>query len=137
IKGSYLLSRTEASQARDLFKQATELDPDTAESWAGLADALHTMGVQGDYGAFDLAKEAAQKALKIDPSQAQALMALGAMAFGYDWNPAQSEDYFRKAIASRPYYAMEHALFDVTLPHREKTDEELREINTAIGQDPV
>ena len=44
FKGSYLLSRTDASQARDLFKQATELDPGSAESWAGLADALHTMG---------------------------------------------------------------------------------------------
>jgi tetratricopeptide (TPR) repeat protein len=137
FKGSYLLSRTDARQARDLFKQATDLDPGSAESWAGLADALHTMGVQGDYEAFDQAKEAAQKALKIDPSQAQALMALGAMSFGYDWNPAQSEDYFRQAIASRPNYAMAHALFATTLAHRGKTDEAIREINTAIGLDPV
>ncbi len=137
FKGSYLLSRTDASQARDLFKQATDLDPGSAESWAGLADALHTMGVQGHYDAFEPAKEAARKALEIDPSQAQALMALGAMSFGYDWNPTQSEDYFRKAIASRPNYAMAHALFATTLAHRGKSDEAIREINTAIGLDPV
>ena len=119
-----------------MFQQATELDPDSAESWAGLADALHTMGVQGHYDAVEPAKEAARKALEIDPSQAQALMALGAMSFG-DWNPAQSEDYFRKAIASRPNYAMAHALFATTLAHRGKTDEAIREINLATSLDPV
>jgi TolB-like protein/DNA-binding winged helix-turn-helix (wHTH) protein/Tfp pilus assembly protein PilF len=137
FKGSYLLSRTDARQARDLFQQATELDPGSAESWAGLADALHTMGVQGDDDAVEPAKEAAKKALGIDPSQAQALMALGAMSFGYDWNPAQSEQYFRDAIASRPNYAMAHALFAVTLAHRGKFEEAIREIKLAALLDPV
>jgi len=137
FKASNLLARTDARQARDLFQQATELDPDSAESWAGLADAWHTMGVQGDFDAFDHAKEAARKALEIDPSQAQALMALGAMSFGYDWNPAQSEEYFRQAIASRPNYAMAHALFAITLAHRGRTDESIKEIKLAALLDPV
>ena len=137
FKASNLLARTDARQARDLFQQATELDPDSAESWAGLADAWHTMGVQGDFDAFDHAKEAARKALEIDPSQAQALMALGAMSFGYDWNPAQSEEYFRQAIASRPNYAMAHALFAITLAHRGRTEESIKEIKLAALLDPV
>ena len=61
FRGSYLLSRSDAKQARDLFKQATDLDPNSAEAWAGLADALHTMGVQGDDDAFEPAKEGCQK----------------------------------------------------------------------------
>ena len=137
FKASNLLAKTDARQARDLFQQATELDPDSAESWAGLADAWHTMGVQGHYDAFDHAKEAARKALEIDPTQAQALMALGAMSFGYDWNPAQSEDYFRQAIASRPNYAMAHALFAITLAHRGRTEESIQEIKLAALLDPV
>jgi TolB-like protein/DNA-binding winged helix-turn-helix (wHTH) protein/Flp pilus assembly protein TadD len=137
FKASNLLARTDARQARDLFQQATELDPDSAESWAGLADAWHTMGVQGDFDAFDHAKEAARKALEIDPSQAQALMALGAMSFGYDWNPAQSEEYFRQAIASRPNYAMAHALFAITLAHGGRTEESIKEIKLAALLDPV
>ncbi len=137
FKGSYLLSRMEASQARDVFQQATVLDPGSAESWAGLADALHTMGVQGHYDAFEAAKEAAGRARDIDRSQAQALMVLGAISFAYDWNPAQSEKYFRDALAARPNYAMAHALFATTLAHRGKTDEAIREINTAMDLDPV
>ena len=137
FKGSYLLSKPDARQARDMFKQATDLDPGSAESWAGLADALHTMGVQGDDDAFDPAKVAAKKALDIDPSQAQALMALGATSFLYDWNPAQSEDYFRRAIASRPNYAMAHALFATTLAHRGRYEEAIHEIKLATILDPV
>jgi TolB-like protein/DNA-binding winged helix-turn-helix (wHTH) protein/Tfp pilus assembly protein PilF len=137
FKGSYLLSRMDARQAVDAFQQATDLDPGSAESWAGLADALHTMGVQGHDEAFDRAKEAAKKALEIDPSQAQALMVLGAISFGFDWNPAQSEQYFRDAIASRPNYAMAHALFATTLAHSGKIDDAFREINLATSLDRV
>jgi len=137
FKGSNLLSKMDARQARDMFKQATDLDPGSAESWAGLADALHTMGVEGDDDAFDPAKEAARKALEIDPSQAQALMALGAISFLFDWNPAQSEDYFRQAIAARPNYAMAHALFATTLAHRGRFEEANQEIELAALLDPV
>jgi len=137
FKGSNLLSKMDARQARDMFKQATDLDPGRAESWAGLADALHTMGVEGDDDAFDQAKEAARKALDIDRSQAQALMALGAISFLYDWNPAQSEDYFRQAIAARPNYAMAHALFATTLAHRGRSEEAIQEIKVAALLDPV
>jgi TolB-like protein/DNA-binding winged helix-turn-helix (wHTH) protein/Tfp pilus assembly protein PilF len=137
FKGSNLLSKPDPKQARDMFKQATDLDPGSAESWAGLADALHTMGVQGDDESFDQAKFAANKALEIDPSQAQALMALGATSFLYDWNPAQSEDYFRQAIAARPNYAMAHALFATTLAHRGMIEEAIQEIRLAAILDPV
>jgi TolB-like protein len=137
FKASNLLAKSDATQARDIFKQATDLDPGSAESWAGLADALHTMGVFGDEEAFDQAKEAARKALEIDPSQAQALMALGAISFVFDWNPAKSEDYFRQAIAARPNYAMAHALFALTLAHRGRSEEAMREIKLAAILDPV
>src|SRR5450432_3740239 len=111
FKGSYLLSKLENDQAIDVFSQATRLDPGSADAWAGLADALHTSGVFDHYEAFGEAKKAANKALEIDPSQARALMVLGAVSFVYDWNPVESEAYFRRSIAARRSYAMAHALF--------------------------
>lgn len=137
FKGSNLLSTGHDEQARDAFKQATDQDPGSAESWAGLADALHTMGVHGHDEAFEQAKVAANKALEIDPNQAQALMALGAVAGIYDWNPAESEAYFRRAIAARPSYAMAHALFATALAHRGKIEEAIEEIKLASILDPV
>ncbi|MBZ5722898.1 MAG: winged helix-turn-helix domain-containing protein [Acidobacteriia bacterium] len=137
FKGSYFLSKPDPWHARDVFLQATQLDPNSAESWAGLADALHTMGVFGDPNAFDQAKVAANRALEIDPSQAQALMALGATAFLNDWNPGESEAYFRRSIAARPSYAMAHALFATTLAHRGRFEEAIQQIKLAGILDPV
>jgi len=136
FRGSYALTNQHAVEARDLFNRATEVDPDSAEAWAGLADALHTMAVFGDRQAFPLAKDAANRALAIDPSQAQALMVLGVVS-NADWNPTESEKYFRQAIAARPSYARAHALFGVVLAHRTKFDEGIQQIELARRLDPI
>jgi TolB-like protein/DNA-binding winged helix-turn-helix (wHTH) protein/Tfp pilus assembly protein PilF len=136
FRGSYALTNQHAVEARDLFSKATQLDPDSAEAWAGLADALHTMGVFGDRQAFPLARDAANKALEIDGSQAQALMVLGVVSSA-DWKPTESEKYFRQAIAARPSYARAHALFGVVLAHRRRFDEGIQQIELARRLDPV
>jgi len=137
FKGSYFLSQLDTPRAKEMFTEAIHLDPNSAESWAGLADTLHTMGVQGDYDAFPQAKDAANKALEIDSSQAQALMVLGIVSFLYDWNPTQSEAFFRRSIESRPSYAMAHALFANTLAHHGKFEEAIQETKLASASDPV
>jgi TolB-like protein/DNA-binding winged helix-turn-helix (wHTH) protein/Tfp pilus assembly protein PilF len=138
FKASNLLSKPDASQARDLFKQAIQLAPNSAESWAGLADAYHTIGVfSDDNDAFDQAKVAANRALEIDPSQAQALMVLGVTSFLYDWNPEKSETYFRQSLASRPSYAMAHAIFATILARRGRVEEAIQEIGLAGMLDPI
>jgi TolB-like protein/DNA-binding winged helix-turn-helix (wHTH) protein/Tfp pilus assembly protein PilF len=138
FKGSYLLSKLDAPRAKEIFTEAIRLDPNSAECWAGLADALHTMGgVNGDYGAFPQARDAANKALEIDPSQAQALMVLGMVSFLYDWKPAESEAFFRRSLAARPGYAMARALFATTLAHQGKFDEAIQQTKLASASDPV
>ena len=137
FKGSYFLSQLDTPRAKQMFTEAIHLDPNSAESWAGLADTLHTIGVQGDYDAFPQAKDAANKALEIDSSQAQALMVLGIVSFLYDWNPTQSEAFFRRSIESRPSYAMAHALFANTLAHQGRFEEAIQETKLASTSDPV
>ncbi len=137
FKGSYYLSKLDAPRAKENFTKAIQLDPVSAESWAGLADSLHTMGVSGDYDAFPQARDAANKALQIDDAQAQALMVLGAVSFLYDWNPTQSETFFRRSIEARPGYAMAHALFADTLAHHGKFEEAIQQIELARALDPV
>ena len=137
FRGSYALTNQRAVEARDLFSQATQLDPNSAEAWAGLSDALHTMGVFGDRQAFPKAAEAANKALQLDPSQAQALMVLAIAKGGYNWNPTEREEYFRQAIAARPSYARAHALFGVVLAHQRRFQEGIDEIELARRLDPI
>jgi TolB-like protein/DNA-binding winged helix-turn-helix (wHTH) protein/Tfp pilus assembly protein PilF len=137
FKGSYLLAKMEPERAKDYFSQATQMDPNSAEAWAGLADSLHTMAVEGDYEAFAQAKTAANKALEIDGSQAQALMVLGVVSFLKDWNPEASEAFFRRSLAARPGFATAHALFATTLVHHGKFAEAIEQINWASSSDPV
>jgi TolB-like protein/Tfp pilus assembly protein PilF len=137
FKGSYFLSQLDAVRARDSFMQAIHLDPNNAESWAGLADALHTMAALGDYEIFPAARDAANKALEIDESQAQALMVLGVVSFLYDWNPPESEAYFRRSIEARPGYGLSHALFASTLAHHGKSQEAIEQIRLAVALDPM
>ena len=137
FKGSYLLAKMEPERAKDYFSQATQLDPNSSEAWAGLADSLHTMGIAGDYEAFTQAKNAANRALEIDNSQAQALMVLGVVSFLHDWNPDASEVFFRRSLAARPSFAMAHALFATMLAHHGKSAEAIEEINLANTSDPI
>jgi TolB-like protein/DNA-binding winged helix-turn-helix (wHTH) protein/Tfp pilus assembly protein PilF len=137
FQGSYFLSQLDTPRAKEIFTEAIRRDPNSAESWAGLADTLHTMGVQGDYDAFPQAKDAANKALAIDGSQAQALMVLGIVSFLYDWNPTQSEAFFRRSIELRPSYGMAHALFANMLAHHGKFEEAIQETKLASASDPV
>ena len=137
FKGSYFLNNLNPPRAKEMFTEATHLDPNSAESWAGLANALGRMGFDGDLEAYPQAKDAAHKALEIDPAEAQALMVLGGVSFGYDWNPAESEAFFRRSIAARPGYAMAHMLFAIVLAHYGKVEEAVQQAQVASALDPV
>jgi TolB-like protein/Tfp pilus assembly protein PilF len=138
FKGSYFLDKLDMDRAKEIFSEATRLDPDSAESWAGLADTFHHMAANGgDFHAVAQAREAANKALEIDPNQAQALMVLGILSFGYDWNPTESEAYFRRSLAARPGYAWARMLYAVTLAHYGKFEEAIQQAKSASALDPV
>ena len=106
---------------------------------AGVAEPSELPGgVERGGGSADLvqARDAANKALEIDPSQAQALMVLGILSFS-DWKPAESEAFFRRSIEARPSYAMAHMLFGVTLAHYGRREEAIQQAKLASTLDPV
>jgi TolB-like protein/DNA-binding winged helix-turn-helix (wHTH) protein/cytochrome c-type biogenesis protein CcmH/NrfG len=137
FKGSYYLSKLDLDRAKETFSAATRLDPKSAEAWAGLADAYHHSAASGGGPSDSVqARDAANKALEIDPSQAQALMVLGILSFS-DWKPAESEAFFRRSIEARPSYAMAHMLFGVTLAHYGRPEEAMQQAKLASTFDPV
>jgi serine/threonine-protein kinase len=137
FKGSYYLSKLDLDRAKETFSEAIRLDPKSAESWAGLADACHHKAANGG-GSADvaLARDAATKALEIDASQAQALMVLGILSF-VDLKPTESEAFFRRSIEARPGYAMARMLFAVTLAHYGRYEEAIQQAKLASALDPV
>ena len=83
VEARTLLKQREEPQMRRallLFRQATELDPEFALAWVGVADSLYELV---DYGfnvpddAVDQAMQAAERALQLDPENPEAFVSLG------------------------------------------------------------
>lgn len=126
----------------ELFRQATSLDPNYAEAWAGLADALILSGSYGNSflapsDAMPKAKEAAQKALALDDSSAEAHTSLAYIHFVWDWDYASAESEFKRAIAANPGYVNAHHWYSHQLIAQGRVGESHEESELALGLDPT
>jgi TolB-like protein len=98
------LKRTELPESIRLFRQAIELDPSFARAWEGLA-AVEAVGNDWIPDGIDhdpLAKEAAEKALSLDPDLSMPLAVLGSIAMSADYDYISSIDYMNAAIEKDP-----------------------------------
>ena len=90
------------------FERALEVDADCALAFAGLADAhsiLADFGLKNPAEGMVKAREAAQRAIALDPTLAEAHTSLGFIRGIYDWCWDESEAHYRQAIALNPGYA--------------------------------
>ena len=128
-------------QGADFYKQAIEKDPSFALAYAGLAE---TYGLYPNYSvasprdSMPQAKEAAQKALELDDSLAEAHAALGLYLCNYAYNYSACERELRRAIELKPNYATAHHwLGNVPLTVQGKFDEAIAEGRKAEELDPL
>ncbi|MEO8142511.1 MAG: tetratricopeptide repeat protein, partial [Sphingomicrobium sp.] len=92
-------------QSLVLFEQALKADPTYARAYAGIADALVALGNQTALDpklAYPQARTAAQNALRLDPTLADAHASLGLVAFIHDWDLATAGTELHKAVALDP-----------------------------------
>jgi serine/threonine-protein kinase len=94
------------------FQRAIALDSGFADAWAGLADAYNMLGfydLMRPTRAYPLGRAAAEIALRLDPSNARAHTALGAIHGWYDLDQEASLREFQAAIQSNPEYWIAYA----------------------------
>lgn len=114
LKGRYFWNRRRPAELRKAiacFEQALQLDPQFAALWSGLADCYVVEAVQGAWSpkeVLPLARDAAGKALAINPNMAEALTSLACVEAVYDWNWRAAEEHFRQAIHLDPKYGTAH-----------------------------
>jgi len=121
------------------FNRAKEIDSNFALAWAGLADTY--------WGAADAniaptearlkAKAAAQQALELDDSLAEAHSALGAVNYVSEYQWADSEKEFQRAIQLKPNYAVAHWQYGWLLVFVGRAEEALKEMQRAVELDPL
>ena len=134
--------RTKESLTRAVadFSRAASLDPTYAPAHAALADCYNQFGTQmvGTGSPSDFrprAAAAAVQALQLDPYSAEAHAALGYVRH-YDWEWADAEREFRKAIELNPSYPLAHLWYANLLMSRGRLVEALGQVKLAQDLDP-
>ncbi|HEY1767478.1 MAG TPA: winged helix-turn-helix domain-containing protein [Terracidiphilus sp.] len=142
LKGLYFFSqRTKLGfhQAVESFGDAVAIDPKYAAAYAELADTYNLMGQYSWMNAGDahsLAWAAAEQALSLDPSLAEAHVALGFSYWYYQWDFPAAEAEFRKAIALEPDNVNAHHWYEQLLMTAGRDAEAERQIRAALDVDP-
>jgi TolB-like protein/DNA-binding winged helix-turn-helix (wHTH) protein/Tfp pilus assembly protein PilF len=142
LKGLYFASQRSKEgfeQAIESFSNAVAIDSKYAAAYAQLADTYNLMGQyswMNPGNARSLAWAAAEQALSIDPSLAEAHAALGFSYWYYQWDFAAGEAEFRKALALEPDNVDAHHWYEQLLMTAGRFSEAEGQIRAALDVDP-
>jgi serine/threonine-protein kinase len=121
------------------FDAVISKDPDNALAHAGLAEAY--IELSGYYmhprQAMPKAKRAAETALTLDDSLADAHAALGYVHLAYDWDGPAAERELLRALELNPTLAMARLNYASYLASQGRHDDAVREIRRAVSLDPL
>jgi eukaryotic-like serine/threonine-protein kinase len=144
LKGRFFWNKRTAADLRkaiDYFNQALAKDPNFAAAYAGLADTYvllpgYAAGTPRD--AFPKAKVAAQKALELDDTLAEAHTSLAAVSALYEFDLTRAASEFKRAIELNPNYATAHQWYGgQVLAKFGRFDEAIAETKRALELDPL
>jgi TolB-like protein/Flp pilus assembly protein TadD len=144
LRGRYSFAkRTKVDMlaAIEYFRQAIKTDPKFALAYARLSEAYATMPAYpylSPKEAFPEAKAAAQKALEIDPTLAEAHTFLAYSLAIYDWNWKEAETEFKRAIELDPNNSSAHFRYgQIYLMPVGRIDEGIAEIKRGMELEPL
>lgn len=122
------------------YERSIAADSNYASPYFGIADAQRILVLSNDVDpqiAFLNAKSAASRAVELGPNMAESHMALGTIAFFYDWNWELAEKHLARALELDPNNAdarMYHAHLLSNLGQHERA---LAEVRRARELNPV
>lgn len=127
-------------KAISYFQQTASIDPQYAPAYAGLADSYNLLAVWGKLPAdvaFSRAKQAALKSLSLDASSSEAYTSLAFATYRQDWDFVRADQYFQKAIALNPNYAVAHQWYGEFLGDLQRFEQSIAELRRARELDPL
>jgi len=126
-------------RAIEFFKQAVHKDPNFAMAYAGLADS-HTLMALNEADSNDMAqgRAAAEQAIALDDTLAEAHTSLAASRILLDWDWKGAEVEFRRALKLNPNLAYAHHWYaNLLLSAQGRHDEAIAEMKRAQELDPL
>jgi TolB-like protein/DNA-binding winged helix-turn-helix (wHTH) protein/Tfp pilus assembly protein PilF len=143
LRGRYVWNKGDReglTRSVGYFQQAIEKDPNYSAAFAGLADTYRLLGM--NYAmlpaeAYPKAKEAALRAIELDPMNANAYVSLGSIKFRYDWRQEEAEHDFLRAIDINPSLGLAHHDYAWFLITMKRFDEGIDHMKLAQRLDPL
>ena len=128
--------------AVEYLKKAVTLDSKYALAWAALADAYNMVGFYGlarPEVSLPEAKEAAQQAIALDPSLAEAHTSLATSHLLYDWDRSSAEREFLRSLELQPRNSLARSWYGLFYLQwmAGRFEEGLAQANQAVQIDPL
>jgi DNA-binding winged helix-turn-helix (wHTH) protein/tetratricopeptide (TPR) repeat protein len=141
LKGNFS-SRVEArlNKSLEYYEQAIKLDPGYALAYAGLAETyirLADRNVLRPAESFPKAGVLAKKALELDDRLVEAQITMGSYKFRYEWNFAEAEKHFKRALELDADNSWAHAEYGSYLARMRRFDEAINERKRAFELAPT
>ncbi|HXY69278.1 MAG TPA: protein kinase [Gemmatimonadales bacterium] len=144
LRGRHLWNRRTTSaleQSVEEFERALAIDAGHAPARAAIADCYVILGVYSHRPPDEVmpkARDAAEQALALDPSLAEAHTSLACVRALYEWDWGAADALFRRAIAYNPQYATAHQWYAMNcLVPQGRFAEAQAELDRALALDPL
>jgi TolB-like protein/Flp pilus assembly protein TadD len=121
-------------------QQAIDIDPTYTMAYIGVADSYNLLAGYAGLApkeTFPKAKAAALRAQEIDDTLAEAEASLAFVNYRYEWNWAEAEERFRRAITLKPDYPTGHHWYGEFLATQGRFTESIDELERAQQLDPL
>jgi TolB-like protein/cytochrome c-type biogenesis protein CcmH/NrfG len=138
----YWTNRGDLHKSIDAYQNAVRKDPSYALAYAGLASGYALLG-QVPYDdmppiqAKPKAREAAERALQLDPQLGEAHSVLANVSFSYDWDFDAAEREFQRALALGQNDPTAHQWHSHYCVVRKRLQQALEENSRTLALDPV
>jgi len=122
------------------YQRAIQLDPSYARAYVGLSEAYHVLPLNADAAAQEVlpkAKDAALKAVELDPQLSDGHVALAFVLGQYDWDWAGAEREYKRAIELSPNNSVARAYYSRMLTLLSRRSEAIAEAERARELDPM
>jgi TolB-like protein/DNA-binding winged helix-turn-helix (wHTH) protein len=143
LEGRYFFERYDngdVDRAIKYYEQAINLDSSYALAWVGLSRARNRQAENGSVPTemgHQRAREAAQRALVLDPNLAEAHAQIGRISIFFDWDWTGADVSLQRALALDPGNSTVVSLASVLAASLGRLDEALELARRAIVLDPL
>jgi len=142
LRGRLLLTRrtiADSRRAAELLEEAVKIDPTSGAAHASLAFAYISVPLSdGPTRPFvSLGRQAAQRALELDPSIPEAHAVQGRIMYSFDWDPEGGERELRRALDLGPNDPFVLHCYSMLLTAEGRFAEALALNERLLTQDPI